>query len=29
LLHKFIKDWSPGMGVENYAVSAAIEAVKP
>jgi ubiquinone/menaquinone biosynthesis C-methylase UbiE len=26
---EFIKDWSPEMGVENYAISASIEAVKP
>jgi SAM-dependent methyltransferase len=26
---EFIKDWSPEMGVENYAISATIEAVKP
>jgi SAM-dependent methyltransferase len=26
---EFIKDWSPGAGVETYAISATIEAVKP
>lgn len=26
---EFIKDWAPGLGVENYVVSASIEAVKP
>jgi hypothetical protein len=26
---EFIKDWMPGSGVENYIVSATIEAVKP
>jgi hypothetical protein len=27
--HEFISDWVPGSGVEDYVVSAIIEAVKP
>ena len=26
---EFIKDWAPGRGVEEFVVSASIEAVKP
>ena len=26
---EFIKDWAPGRGVEDYVLSAYIEAVKP
>ncbi len=26
---EFIKDWAPGLGVEDYVISASIEAVKP
>ena len=25
----FIKDWSPGKGIENFVLSASIEALKP
>ncbi|MCW8830143.1 MAG: arsenite methyltransferase, partial [Gammaproteobacteria bacterium] len=26
---EFIKDWAPGRGVEDYVLSASIEAIKP